>query len=110
MLSFVEDVAMHLKTDLAGEHPGTYPELALTNPGAIILPDFKNSYRGYIFLDMTRAVAVYDYHSLVMDVMGSDETLIKDIAETIVSQAIYVLDSQNVIKVLNGEFAQFFEN
>ena len=110
MLSFAGVVVMHLKTDLAGEHPGTYPELALTNPGAIILPEFKNSYRGYIFLDMTRAVAVYDYHSLVMDLLGTDETLIKDIAETIISQAIYVLDSQNVIKVLNGEFAQFFEN
>ena len=50
MLSFVGVVVMHLKTDIAGEHPGHYPELALTNPGAIVLPEFSNSYRGYIFM------------------------------------------------------------
>ena len=101
---------MNLKTDIAQNYPGHYPELALTNPGAIALPDFKNAYRGYIFLDMTRAVATYDYHALVMEVMADDDAIIQELAETLVQQALYVLDSQNMIKILNGEFAQLYEN
>ena len=110
MQSFAEIVAMNLKTEIASNHPETYPELALTNPGALILPDFKNAYRGYVFLDMTRAVAVYDYHALVMDVMADDNAIVFEVAEALVQQALYVLDSQNMIKILNGEFAQLLEN